>query len=128
MYNYENKYVQVDDQTTGHQLVSSTPLHGTNSSKTGFNIWPSPIISQSPEQRNEPNKRNTKPQNKDLRKCTGDNDALQGRERALQTNSTTGIHKAALSAPDKEDRLVGSGSSKENSHPDPGEKWVFILL
>jgi hypothetical protein len=121
--------VQVDDdQKVGHQLVSSTPMHGTNSSKTSFNSWPSPIISQSPEQWNKPHKCNTKPQNKDLRKSKRDNDALQGRKRALQTYSTTGIHKAALYASDEEDdglvirQSVGSSSSQENSHPDPGVK------
>jgi hypothetical protein len=125
LYNHENKYVQVDeDQTVGHQLVTSTPMHGTDSSKTSFSVWPSPIISRSPEQRNKPHKCNTKPQNKDLRKSKRDNDALQGRERALQTFSTTGIHKAALSASDKEEKLVirqsvRSSSSQENCHPDP---------
>jgi hypothetical protein len=120
-----NKYVQVDDQT-GHHLVSSTPLHGTNSTKTNFTVWPSPILSQLPEQQKEPRKCNTKPKNKDLRKNERDNIASKGRERVLQTNSTTVIHNAASSASD-EDILVmrqnvGSSMFQKYTRPDPGDK------
>jgi hypothetical protein len=119
--------VQVDDdQTAGHRLVCSTPIHGANNSKTSVNTWPSPIVSQLPEQQNKPHKRNTKPRSKDLRKSKKGNETSQGRQRALQKSSTTGIHKATLLA-DKEEGLVirqsvGSSTCQKNSHADPGKK------
>jgi hypothetical protein len=122
LYVHKNNIVQVvDHQTVGHRLVSSTPIHGANSSKTDVSTWPSPIISQ-----NKPHKCITNPKSKDLRKSKRGDDTSQGRQRALQKNSTTGIHKTALFA-DKEEGLVirqsvGSSTFQKNSHADPGKK------
>jgi hypothetical protein len=80
-----------------------------------------------PEQQNKPHKRNTKPKNKDLRKRERGNDSSRGRQRALQTNSTTGINEADLVASEEKDGLVirqrvGSSTPQKTSHADPGKK------
>jgi hypothetical protein len=75
---------------------------------------------------NKPHKWNTKPKSKDLRKSIQGDDTSQGRQRALQKNSTTGIHQKTSFA-DKEEGLVirqsvGSSMFQKNSHADPGKK------